>query len=339
MNPDRGPLRTSWQSTFRRLAMRIRYSAIVLALSGVAACNGGGEPAAPAFAGGATANPLPAGASVSPSEAKNILDRYERLAKQASSKGKGWEAAEAGLSLQLTNADTRMDTLLGERRKGRAGVDESRFAIPASGDWFLAEYKTGSNWTQLIFQQTTEGWRVVSASATRPPAIAKDGNGYATALNVDERGGLAVSPRQAATAHARLMSTLGADAGAKQLFAAGDYTTELVASLRSDRQKAQGQWNLKYQPQLAPEVFALKTSAGGAVVWYGMREQDTFTARPGAAELGLSQPNWKALSRGTFYKSKVTMKSGAIYVAVIPPSSGKVRVISQWFAPFNISGS
>ena len=312
--------------------MKIRHLVIFFALSGVAACNGG-EPEQPAFAGGTAPSPI-ASAPISETEAKRILDQYERLAEQAD-----WKSAEAGLSLQLTNADNRVNALLGERPAKRPAITKTRFAIPTSGAWFLAEYKTGSNWTQLIFQKTAEGWRVVSGSVAQPPAIAKDPNGQATALNVDQRGGLAVSPRQAAETHTRLMSTVGEDAVAKQLFASGDYTTELVAGLRSDRQKAKGQWNLTYQPQLVPEIFALETSDGGAVVWYGVRQQDTFTARPGAAELRLTQRGWAALSRGAFYKSKVTMKSGTIYLAVIPPSSGKVRVISQWFSPFSIAGS
>jgi hypothetical protein len=317
---------------FPETAMKIRHLAIFFALSGIAACNGG-EPEQPAFTGGTAPSPA-AFAPIPQPEAKRILDQYESLAKQAN-----WKSAEAGLSLQLTNADNRVNALLGERPGERPAITKPRFAIPPSGAWFLAEYKTGSNWTQLIFQKTAEGWRVVSGSVARPPAIATDPNGLATALNVDQRGGLAVSPRQAAEAHTRLMSTLGEDAAAKRMFASGDYTTELVAGLRSDRQKARGQWTLKYQPQLVPEIFALETSDGGAVVWYGVRQQDTYTARPGAAELRLTQRGWAALSRGAFYKSKVTMKSGAIYVAVIPPSSGKVRVISQWFSPFSINGS
>lgn len=312
--------------------MKIRYLAIFFALSGVAACNGG-EPAQPAFAGGTVPSPAAAG-PISPTEAKRILDQYERLANQAD-----WKSAEAGLSLQMTNADNRVNALLGERPGKRPAITKTRFAIPPGGAWFLAEYKTGSNWTQLIFQKNAEGWRVVSGSVARPPAIAKDPNGFASALNVDERGGLAVSPRQAAETHTRLMSTVGEDTAAQRMFASGDYTTQLVAGLRSDRQKARGQWTLKYQPQLVPEIFALETSDGGAVVWYGVRQQDTYTARPGAAELRLTQRGWAALSRGAFYKSKVTMKSGAVYVAVIPPSSGKVRVISQWFSPFSINGS
>ncbi|HUR07629.1 MAG TPA: hypothetical protein VM347_34160 [Nonomuraea sp.] len=312
--------------------MKIRYLAIFFALSGVAACNGG-EPAQPAFAGGTAPSPA-ASAPISQAEAKRVLDQYDRLADQAD-----WKSAEAGLSLQLTNADNRVNALLGERPGKRPAITKTRFAIPPSGAWFLAEYKTGSNWTQLIFQKAAEGWRVVSGSVARPPAIAEDPNGLATALNVDDRSGLAVSPRQAAEAHARLMSTVGEDAAAQRMFASGDYTTQLVAGLRSDRQKARGQWTLEYQPQLVPEIFALQTSDGGAVVWYGVRQQDTYTARPGAAELRLTQRGWAALSRGAFYKSKVTMKSGAIYVAVIPPSSGKVRIISQWFSPFSINGS
>lgn len=250
--------------------------------------------------------------------------------------------------MQLTKASDRVNAMLGEKRDDQSVITKTRFAIPKNDvdpPWFMAEFtrKTSPHWTQLIFQKTPQGWRVVAESMTEPkvrlPAIAKDRNGLATALAVDERGAFTVSPQQAAQAHARLLASVGEDTHARQLFSAGFYTTAIVDAQRRERQAVQGQWDLRYQRQPTQEVFALSTSAGGALIWYGLREQDNLVAHPGADKLQMSDPVRAALSHGNFFASKVIGKSMATYVAVVPPSPGKIRVMGEWFSNLSVTGS
>ncbi|MEV0350646.1 hypothetical protein AB0H88_33095 [Nonomuraea sp. NPDC050680] len=334
--------------------MNIRHSAPVLAalvISGVAACGSGSAQQSPWAAGGRQAQTTPAQQGVvAPAEAKGILDRYEKLTDQAVLQGKGWEAAEAALSLQQTKADQRLKAMIGNRSTNPMEIRKTRFTIPRSGGanppWFLAEFtKKGSkSWTQVIFQKTAQGWRVVASSFTdstmKTPAIAKDRDGLATALPVDERGTLALSPRQAAQSHVRLIATAGADPRARQTIAPGAFTTETADFVAAERKGMRGQWNVRYQLKLVPEIFALKTSTGGALIWYGALQGDSFIARPGnTLTASFDDRETAALSHGKTFKKRVKRNSATSYLAVIPPSRGKVRVINEWFSLLTITGS
>ncbi|MFG1966259.1 hypothetical protein [Nonomuraea sp. NPDC049028] len=334
--------------------MNIRHSAPVLAilvLSGVAACGSGSAQQPPWAVGGRQARATPAQQGVvTPAEAKGILGRYEKLADQAVLQGKGWEAAEAGLSLQQTKADERLNGMIGNHSTNPMEIRKTRFTIPRSGGanapWFLAEFtrKGNKSWTQAIFQKTAQGWRVVASSFTdstmKVPAIAKDRDGLATALPADERGTLALSPRQAAQSHVRLIATAGADPRARQTIAPGRFTTETANAVLDERKGLGGQWNVRYQPKLVPEIFALKTSAGGALIWYGALQGDSFVARSGST-FTASFPGREtaALSHGKTFKKRVKRNSVTSYLAVIPPSRGKARVINQRFSLLSITGA
>ncbi|MEU7743626.1 hypothetical protein [Nonomuraea sp. NPDC049158] len=286
---------------------------------------------------------------VTPAEAKGILGRYEKLADQAVLQGKGWEAAGGGLFLQQTKADERVNTMIGNHSTNPMEIRKTRFTIPRSGanpPWFLAEYtqKGSKSWTQVIFQKTAQGWRVVASSFTdstmKVPAIAKDRDGLATALPADERGTLAVSPRQAAQSHVRLIATAGADPRARQTIAPGRFTTETANFVLAERKGLGGQWNVRYQPKLVPEIFALKTSAGGALIWYGYLQGDSFIARSGSTyTASFNDRGTAALSHGKTFKKRLKRNSVSSYLAVIPPSRGKARVINEWFSLLSITGS
>jgi hypothetical protein len=330
--------------------MNIRHSAPVLAafvLSGVAACGGGGPAQQSPFGGGGEARTTPVQQGVvTAAEAKTILDRYEKAADHARVQGSGWEAAEAGLSLQQTKADNRVNTMIGERQTKPMDIRKARFSLPRGGAWFLAEFtqKGSKSWTQLIFQKTAQGWRAVAGSVTdaktRLPAIAKDRDGLATALPVDARGALTVSPRDAAQTHARLIATVGDDPRARRTLAPGAYTTDLANHFRDSRKAMRGQWNARFQPKPTPEIFALKSSAGGALIWYGQLLEERYVARPGiATTASMSGRQRAALSHGKSFKSKFSVNTTSTYLAVIPPSPGKVRVIASWASLMSITGS
>ncbi|MEV1176333.1 hypothetical protein [Nonomuraea sp. NPDC049784] len=210
----------------------------------------------------------------------------------------------------------------------------------------MAEFgrKGASGWWQAIFQKTSAGWRAVAMSVTtsksRPPAAARDKNGLATAVAPDDGDALIASPRQIAQAHARLQSTFGQDRRARKMFTA-DSAARLNADGRAgDRKALQGQWTMTVRSQPTLEIYALRTSAGGALVWYGIRQQYTMTARPGTSTtLGSTDRVNAALSHGNRFAHKAVFKNAGIYLAVVPKSPGIVRVPAEWFTQISITGS
>ncbi|MFB9629697.1 hypothetical protein [Nonomuraea helvata] len=113
------------------------------------------------------------------------------------------------------------------------------------------------------------------------PTPARDEDGFATVLAPDERAGLVVSPRELATTYARLLVTAGDDPRANRLILRNVFTWDADVRKR-DREHLPRGWNLQRNTQPAQESYALRTASGSALVWYGITEADTYTARPGA---------------------------------------------------------
>ncbi|MEV0233451.1 hypothetical protein [Nonomuraea sp. NPDC050786] len=325
---------------------------VALALP-AAACSSGG-PATTSFGSPASRAPASKAPSaprgvVTVTEARAILDQWEKAEKEVNRQGAtDWTAAEAGLAAEISNAEGKINKMLGESSSWKAVV-KPRFAIPgkvSGAPWFMAEFgrKGASGWWQTIFQKTSAGWRAVAMSATtskaRPPAAARDENGLATTVAPDDGDALIASPRQIAQAHARLQSTFGEDRRAGRVFAA-DSAARLNAKGRADdRKELRDQWTMTVRSQPAQEIYALRTSAGGALVWYGIRQQLTMTARPGAGTtLGVTNRIGRALSHGNRFSRKAVFKDAGMYLAVVPKSPGIVRIPGEWFTQTSITGS
>ncbi|MBF8187140.1 hypothetical protein ITP53_15620 [Nonomuraea sp. K274] len=325
---------------------------LALALSATA-CSTGGQATSSAFGGPSSAAPAEPRGVVSATEARAILDQWDKATKEARRQGgTDWSAADAGLAAQISTAESKLLTTIGESVDTPAkAIVKPRFAIPgkvAGEPWFMAEYnrKGTKNWHQGIFKKTPAGWRMVAMSVTpaksRPPAAARDKNGLATVLAADDRTGLIASPQGIVQAHARLQNTFGENRGAGRLFLADSYARERARLARTERKtvQANGEWTLTIRSEPAPEIYALRTAAGGALVWYGITQQNTMTARPGAtSRLHFSDRNGAALSHGERFKRKTVQKTAGIYLAVVPRSPGLVRVPTEWFTGISITGS
>ncbi|MFC4119062.1 hypothetical protein [Nonomuraea zeae] len=333
--------------------MTIRRPSLMLAtglsLTVLPACNAAGGGGQFAAAGRPSPAARPAGV-VTVAEARKLLTTWDGEVKKAQRDGgTDYSGTHAGLASELTEADSRVTKALGDPiETSHATIVKPRFAIPAKGaadpPWFMAEFsrKGGKGWTQVIFQQTPGGWRQVAWSETtakpRIPAPARDGNGLATVLAPDGRSGLPASPRQIVQAHMRMESTFGKDPRARRLFTADAKPRENAANYVRLQQQMRGQWNVKVATKGTQELFALKTAAGGALVWYGTRNRLTFTARPGAGELNFTDRPAAATSHGKRYTRKAVLTSGATYLAIVP-RSGKVRVPVRLSAVFTATGS
>ncbi|WP_188194116.1 hypothetical protein [Nonomuraea sp. SYSU D8015] len=324
---------------------------VVLALPATA-CSIAGQntPAAAGRAGSAT--PAAPRGVVTVAEAKAILDQWGKAEKNAARQGGAdWTATHAGLAEEISTADSQLTKSLGEPLDwAEQPIVKPRFAIPgkvSGAPWFMAEFrrKGGSLWTQVIFKKTSAGWRVVAMSQTtsksRPPAAVRDKNGLATVVAPDDGAGLIASPQQIAQAHTRLLSTFGQDRTARRIFTANATPRRNAAVMEREREQlSQGRWTAAIRSQPTPEVYALRTSAGGALVWYGIRQQDVYVARPGAnTTMNFTDRHSAAASRGERFRRKAVRKIAAMYLAVVPKSPSLVRTPSEWATYLSITGS
>lgn len=324
---------------------------VVLALP-VTACSTGGQTTSSAFGrSGSAAASAPRGV-VTAAEAKAILDKWGKAEKDAARQGgTDWTAANAGLAAEISTSLSQLHKSLGEPADwAEKPIVKPRFAIPgkvSGAPWFMAEFRRegGSTWSQVIFKKTSAGWRAVAMSETgsksRPPAVARDKNGLATVVAPSDGAGLIASPLQIAQAHARLQSTFGQDRRARQLFMANAVTRQNAVSYARERKAvSQGRWTMAVRAQPTPEIYALRTSAGGALVWYGIRQQDTWIARPGAnTRLGFTDRPSAAVSHGEQFRRKAVRKIAAMYLAVVPKSPGLVRIPTERATYLSITGS
>ncbi|MEU7855609.1 hypothetical protein [Nonomuraea sp. NPDC049141] len=326
-----------------------------LALAMVAACSTSGTPPqAGAWSVGsvpqASASPAaPAQGELTQPEAALVLDRYREQVQQARLQdGAGLEAASTGLALELDRADLRLAKLRGDRPGALPQLTSTRFIIPKNptgARWFLAEIteQGEDDRTQLILQETSAGWRLVARSNTPLQAaalpIAVDDEGRATAVAADATTKLAVAPRVMAAAHARSLATNGKDARANRLLGAGRYTTQSATARLADLRLLRGQWDVRDRTQVVPSIYALRASGGGAVVWYGVREQQTFAARPKAATLSFTRPEPAALSGKKEFRNRVILVQASWFAAVVPASrSKKTRIVADWTAQISVTG-
>ncbi|WP_188190369.1 hypothetical protein [Nonomuraea sp. SYSU D8015] len=274
---------------------------------------------------------------VTAAEAKQILARWDSAEKEAMRQGgTDWTAAEAGLMAEIHKAEVRLDRLTGDTPKvDQERIVKSRFAIPRAGagtPWFMAEFqRKGGNrrWDQVIFAKTQAGWRMVAVSASlgRVPTPARDEDGFATVLAPDDGAGLVVSPRELTRTHARLLTTAGDDPRANRLILRNLFTWD-ADTRKGDRENLPTGWKVRPNTQPAQELYALRTTSGSALVWYGITEEDTYTARPGAPGMKFYNGSLaKYLSKGKTFREKAVYKRASMYFAVVPKPKGKVKVL------------
>jgi hypothetical protein len=326
-----------------------RQLSIVLVLPVVGGCS---------LIGSAASPPQPQAQSQSPTvsqkrgvvtvaEAKGVLARWDRTEKQVLRRGGAdWSAAEAGLAAEIHRAEVRMDRLQGEKSKvEQARIVKSRFAIPRAGSgtpWFVAQFMRAERnaWFQVVFAKTRAGWRMVAKSLSLDrPVVAKDQDGFAAVLGPDEKAKLTLSPRQLAQTHARLLESGGDDPRAQRLIVQNLWT--VYADFRKqEREELPSRWDLRRDTRPAPDLYALRTTSGGALVWYGVTENDTYVARSGAKAMRFPDGGFgDELSRGKAFREQALYKRASMYYAVVPKSPGKVKVMDGSYAYVSVTGA
>ncbi|MFC4116676.1 hypothetical protein [Nonomuraea zeae] len=328
-----------------------RQLSIVLILPVATACGlveqvSNGRPFASAPSKSSSASPFQKRV-VTVAEAKKILLSWHRAEREAMRQGgTDWSAAEAGLVAEIHRAEVLLDRIQGEKPEvTQDPIIKPRFFIPRAGagtPWFMADYTHKGNYKriQVIFARTPAGWRVTAESVRngKLPTPARDRDGYAIAVAPDDKSRLTISPRQLAQAHARLVATGGDDRRAKRLIAQNIFTW--YAGFRKQEQdRLPSKWDLRRNTRAAPEVYALRTTTGSAMVWYGLTEEDTYAARPGARAMTFKDGMADDLSKGKSFRELAVYKRGSQYLSVIPKSPGQTLIYFGRYGYMSITGA
>ncbi|MFF5205077.1 hypothetical protein [Streptosporangium sp. NPDC000396] len=272
-------------------------------------------------------------------QAYRIHGRYQRglSAAQAALDRNAMKKLEHGLALEMTRAS--FTTARMEGTSVASGIwPNPQVWIPrrveGTADWFVAvSYEPGVARVADVMSSTSAGWRLVASAADtratpeRFPKIETDPDGYATSLP-ENASGLLATPREVVRAHLASLENAELD----PMFAEGPWTSEAVLFWQQERaQLEDAGWTLSLSYLPEGPVRALKTSDGGALVWYGARSTDTRKAERMGAKVALKGSAAVRTANKSFTHS-VRATYGRIYVAYIPPagSTEPVRLLGEW---------
>lgn len=239
--------------------------------------------------GGQPATTPPAvAAQLTPAQARQVFDAFlPRFDAMVS-------GHRAGLAGQLTQgAEAQVKEFAAAHAAGLpvARQDSERFYVPrlaAYPRWFVAVGTTRAGGDLFVLAQDQSGgpWReAYTLIFGSPPAalagIALDARGYATAVAPGDAS-LAAPPGQLAARYARFLGGAGgASAAGGAGFAAGEATTGWVASRQRVTSGAPPDgWSVRFgYAAPALPVYALHATGGGAVVFFAIAQDSSWTAR------------------------------------------------------------
>lgn len=244
-----------------------------------------------------------------------------------------------------------------ERRSGRSGGSRTAPAVPTpvaahaafwiprrtdGAPWFVASTgRTGAAGRDLmLFARTGAGapFTVEYALGLDRGTALPDVRGGERARAVPATDGrLAVRPDALATAHASIEQN-GPSTAAAASFEPSEWTTAAHATDNDDRRTARRSgfaYRRAYQDSGYP-VYALRTSGGGALVWYAVTDELSVTQD----DPSIARPPLKlsASLAGVVGTRRVRRSFQAVsvhqYLAYVPPRGrGKVRVLASAGGP------
>ena len=213
------------------------------------------------------------------SQAEQVLANYQSINNRANGDldANLLATVETGAQLEMDRAGYRL------RKAKKDKYTPFTYARPAyyiprqSGfpKWFAVDATSGDTRHALLFVQDHQGGPWLLAADPFPSAplsgVAIDKDGYATAVNPADAEA-AVEPRKVATAHAATLSS-----GASGM-APGPYTSESRDALTKVESELR-QRGVTLTSDFAPDrqrSFALRTTGGGALVWYVVRQSERY---------------------------------------------------------------
>ncbi|MER5645055.1 hypothetical protein [Streptosporangium sp. NPDC002524] len=284
----------------------------------------------------------PAGSSspqLTAKEAYGIHGRYQRglSVAQARKDQAAMAKLEHGLALEMTRAGFKTAEMQGTSLATGIWPNPQVWIprhVDGTADWFVAvSHEPGVARIVDVMSSAPGGWRLVASAAdtratpARFPKIATDGEGYATSLP-ENATGLSATPRQIARAHMASLQNAEIDAR----FDDGPWTSEATLFWQQERVRLeQADWKLTLSYRLEGPVRALRTSDGGALVWYGARSTELREAVREGAKVKL-KGSAAVRTRDKAFARSVSATYGRMYVTHVPPagSNEPARVLGEW---------
>jgi hypothetical protein len=219
------------------------------------------------------------GPAVTKSQAEQVLANYQSVNNRANGDLDGTLLAtvETGAQLEMDRAGYRLRQVKKDKYTSFTYAHPAYY-IPRQATfprWFAVEATSGSTRHALLFVQDRDGgpWLLAADPFPSSPlaGIALDKDGFATAVNpADTRA--AVEPRKVAGVHAATLS------GGATGMAPGPYTTESRDALTKVQAELRKRGVTLTSDFAADQqrAFALRTTGGGALVWYVVRQAERY---------------------------------------------------------------
>ncbi|MFF5209398.1 hypothetical protein [Streptosporangium sp. NPDC000396] len=193
----------------------------------------------------------------------------------------------------------------------------------------------------LTLTKRDEKWFISSVALLEPgvraPEIAKDAEGYATALD-EEDPTVEISPRLMAPLHATSAEE-GTAGLATKLIEQGPHTTDYATEIATNRLTYKAEKCLGYDSIFGAgdqPVRALRTADGGAMVTYSLTRTTTLTSKVEPCSLGEGYlegylhalPNAEKLASDPRAAKEVRTQETQLYVSTVPAKgSGKLAKV------------
>ena len=317
-------------------------AALVLTLS---ACgDSGGEPAAR----------KPAAPLLTMNQAQEVLAKYQSVNNQANKAldDRLLASAETGAQLDMDTAAYKL------RRATKQRLAEFTYTKPS---YYIPRLRTYPRWFAvaatsretgtgnrrdtgrraaygrehaLLFLQdsATAPWRLAAdpyPTTKRIEGIAIDREGYAAAVPPDDAQ-VALAPSKIAVAHAALL-TNGPKTPAAAGLGAGPHTNQAYDALR--RATAQfSKLGVNLTSQFTPGTagsYALRTTDGGALVWYVLQQKEKYTSKKAGA-ISVTG-DLVGLTNAVKVKDRLDTTVLVQYLAKVPPKNkGAVEVTGTY---------
>jgi hypothetical protein len=256
-------------------------------------------------------------------QAAQVLARYQTVNNRANG---GLDAdllasVETGAQLDMDRADYRQHRATKEKLRTFSYAAPTYYIPRQTGypRWFAVSAMSGRTRHALMFTQERAGGPWLLAADPYPFAalsgVELDKEGYATAVPPGE------APAKVAALHAATLNS-----GAKGM-ATGPYTTGTHDAMNKVHATL-GQRGVRFTSQFAPEpqhVFALRTSGGGALVWYVLRQTERYDV-PRSGLIGSGGEVAGLINKRVRHNLNTTALIQ--YLAVVPPH-GSPQVIGS----------
>jgi hypothetical protein len=212
-------------------------------------------------------------------QAEQVLANYQQVNNRANGDLDTHLLAtvETGAQLEMDRAGYRLRRVKKDKYTPFT-YSRPAFYIPRQDGfpkWFAVDATSGETRHALLFVQDHKAGPWLLAADPFPSSglrgVALDKDGYATAVSPAD-GDSAVEPRKVAGVHAATLSTGAAG------MAPGPYTTESRDALTKVEAELRKR-GVTLTSDFAPDQqrpFALRTTGGGALVWYVVRQSERY---------------------------------------------------------------